>query len=343
MKKLFFLAALCLAAVAGRAQTGTDMPMATLQSGDNVSVYYGKNALVDAYNAAADSGDVVTLSAGVFTAPREIQKSLSIIGNGYVNNQENGKFPTQIEGSLTFKPRDIIDDDGETVAEAIGYDGTRLEGFELSARNNNYIYLEGTRTVKNFSIVKCNMWSFNAETNTENLTIRQSRIDYISLNDYKHLNSYIVGSWMQQIGTPIDGMMTIDHCIISDGTLKAGTISNSILKYTESGVTANNCIFLEYEPANIQGTGNWVNCKYAGIFEKELTNLDWNWEENHFALKYPSEYVGTDGTQVGLYGGPYPYNPTPTTPQIKESDIDSTVADGGTLKVSVTVEAQTEN
>ena len=45
MKKLFFLAALCLAAIAGRAQTGTDMPMATLQSGDNVSVYYGKNAL----------------------------------------------------------------------------------------------------------------------------------------------------------------------------------------------------------------------------------------------------------------------------------------------------------
>ena len=138
-------------------------------------------------------------------------------------------------------------------------------------------------------------------------------------------------------------MVTIDHSVLRYG-LSAGTVTNSILgNRTYPGVTAYNCIFMENTPSQIQGEGNWVNCKFAGIFANGLSNLNWNGAENHFALKYPAEYVGTDGTEVGLYGGPYPYNPTPTTPQIKESSIDATVAEGGTLKVSVTVEAQTEN
>ena len=109
-----------------------------------------------------------------------------------------------------------------------------------------------------------------------------------------------------------------------------------------SGVVANNCVFIDNTPYNLIGAGNWVNCKYAGIFEESMNDLAWDGVKT-FKLKYPEEYVGTDGTQVGLYGGPYPYNPTPSIPQIKESHIDTTVAADGKLKVSVTVEAQTED
>lgn len=52
---------------------------ATLQSGDTFTPFYGSSALVDAYNQAVD-GDVITLSPGVFTAPGEIQKSVTLIG-----------------------------------------------------------------------------------------------------------------------------------------------------------------------------------------------------------------------------------------------------------------------
>ena len=67
MKKFFLLMMACGVALWGRAQQGTDVLMATLQHGDEVSMYYGKTALEEAYTAAADSGDVVTLSAGRFT------------------------------------------------------------------------------------------------------------------------------------------------------------------------------------------------------------------------------------------------------------------------------------
>ena len=91
MKKFFLLMMACGVALWGRAQQGTDVLMATLQHGDEVSVYYGKTALEEAYTAAADSGDVVTLSAGVFSfSNHEFQKSLSVVGNGLCQTWRTG-------------------------------------------------------------------------------------------------------------------------------------------------------------------------------------------------------------------------------------------------------------
>ena len=108
MKKFFLLMMACGVALWGRAQQGTDVLMATLQHGDEVSVYYGKTALEEAYTAAADSGDVVTLSAGRFTFSGYMQKSLTIVGNGFLSDMENGVFPTVITSGLQFKPRDVV-------------------------------------------------------------------------------------------------------------------------------------------------------------------------------------------------------------------------------------------
>lgn len=349
MKKFFLLMMACGVALWGRAQQGTDVLMATLQHGDEVSVYYGKTALEEAYTAAADSGDVVTLSAGRFTAPNPIQKSLSIVGNGFVSDMENGVFPTIIESNLYFKPRDIVDDDGETVKEAIKVDGTKLEGLYL----NGGMVFESSGMVRNVEVVKCRIGSDYRQfkTSTENFVLRQCILDDdLCFNSesswYNHQNFYIVGCYVPGIQFPREyNTILMDHSIFVDDRMNNLTVSNSIIGgvYNDiSGSVVNNCIFLEQNPSNIIGAGNWVNCKYAGIFEESMNDLAWDGVKT-FKLKYPEEYVGTDGTQVGLYGGPYPYNPTPSIPQIKESHIDTTVAADGKLKVSVTVEAQTED
>ncbi|MDE6336179.1 MAG: hypothetical protein K2J63_07900 [Muribaculaceae bacterium] len=51
---------------------------ATLQSGDQVTPFYGENAFVEAYEAAVD-GDIITLSPGEFKST-DIKKSLTVIG-----------------------------------------------------------------------------------------------------------------------------------------------------------------------------------------------------------------------------------------------------------------------
>lgn len=346
MKKFFLLMMACGVALWGRAQQGTDVLMATLQHGDEVSVYYGKTALEEAYTAAADSGDVVTLSAGRFTAPAYIQKSLSIVGNGFVSDMENGAFPTVITEALTFKPRDIVDDDGETVKEAVKVDGVRLEGLDLE----RVLAFESSGIVRNVEVVKCRLKeTLDFRTSTENFIFRQSlSLKDISFNDvsswYNHQNFYIVGSYVSYFGNAREySTILMDHSIYGSWNLENITVSNSISSsYHVEGGSVNSCIFIDQAPSNIIGAGNWVNCKYAGIFEESMNDLTWDGVKT-FKLKYPEEYIGTDGTQVGLYGGPYPYNPTPSIPQIKESHIDTTVAADGKLKVSVTVEAQTED
>ncbi len=48
-------------------------------------------------------------------------------------------------------------------------------------------------------------------------------------------------------------------------------------------------------------------------------------------------YLGDDGTQVGIYGGTNPFNPTPTNPQVKKFTVSSTT-EGDQLKVKINVQ-----
>lgn len=48
-------------------------------------------------------------------------------------------------------------------------------------------------------------------------------------------------------------------------------------------------------------------------------------------------YLGDDGTQVGIYGGTNPFNPTPSNPKVKKFTVNSTTV-GDQLKVKINVE-----
>ncbi len=61
--KILLMAVLLTGALKGVAQN--DVPIATLQHGDEVSVFVGVDALVHAHEAASDN-DVITLSPGIF-------------------------------------------------------------------------------------------------------------------------------------------------------------------------------------------------------------------------------------------------------------------------------------
>ena len=53
-------------------------------------------------------------------------------------------------------------------------------------------------------------------------------------------------------------------------------------------------------------------------------------------------FLGTDGTQIGIYGGVFPYktNAVPTNPSITAKTIGSNTNSNGQLPVQVTVNAQ---
>ena len=52
-----------------------------------------------------------------------------------------------------------------------------------------------------------------------------------------------------------------------------------------------------------------------------------------------TKYLGTDGTEVGIYGGLLPYNSTPSYPQITKMNVANKTTADGKLSVEIEVSA----
>ena len=93
--------------------------LAVLRHNDSTSVFYGQTAFVQAY-VAATHGDIITLSAGTFTAPSYIRKGITVRGNGAVGDAARKSFGTYfmenfnvyyLGDSLQFSAEGIYFDD----------------------------------------------------------------------------------------------------------------------------------------------------------------------------------------------------------------------------------------
>ena len=52
-----------------------------------------------------------------------------------------------------------------------------------------------------------------------------------------------------------------------------------------------------------------------------------------------TQYLGTDGTEVGIYGGNLPFDPTPSNPQITKCNVAAKSTADGKLSVDIEVNA----
>lgn len=348
MKKLLFVAATAALSLFAQAQN-TDAPMATLQHGDQTRVWMGVDAFIRAYEAAADSADVITLSSGNFKVPSELSKSFRLYGAGCEDDPATGTKATVLNGDLSFKPADITNEDGENIKAGRKVNGIHLEGIQTT----NIFFRDNSWTpVENLTIAKCkvtNLLRFYIPT--KNITIRQSIIPNgintgMQYTNYLHINLLVTNSYISNIERiESESSIHLDHCIVR--SMPGGTVlcTNSIL-YTplSSGSTSKNNIFIGQSSIGngVQGNNDWINVANAGVYAAEGEDGTYA-EDKTFELKYPKKYVGTDGTEIGLHGGNYPWNKIPCTPRITESSIDTKTSADGKLKVSIKVEAQTKD
>jgi len=337
-------------ATASQAQK-TDTPMATLQHGDQTQVFIGQEAFVEAYAAAADSADVITLSSGYFKVPNYISKSVSIYGAGMEDDSITGIKATVLNYPLCFMPGDKTDDDGNTLKAAVHVNGVHLEGLNIDD-NSILIYNNEDVPMRDFTIAKCKFSNISVSAPIQGLTIRQSVFNAIRCNAVECTNILVCNSYFGYLSLPSGSLSSnvhIDHCVVNNsGTVtyqNIALVTNSILYRTlYTGSTGRNNIFVGQSSAgsSIQDAEtNWTGLKDAGVWAADGEDGTYD-ESKTFELKYPSKYVGTDGTEVGLYGGNYPWNKIPCTPRITKSEIDATTSADGKLKVSITAEAQTK-
>lgn len=330
MKKTFlFLIVLCAAFTA---QAQNEVTMAVLQTGDEMKVYNGIEALKNAYNDATETGSVITLSDGTFNSPGDIKKSVSIYGVGFEADAEHGiSQPTIINGRLNYL----------TGSDEQSLERPRLEGIYV----NNEVNVQQT---KELLIAKCRIGNFNISgNNAEAITIRQSLIEgYIQGgNEIKGLdveNCYIS---YKVTANNANNQILINHCLlptgsegghavavytncIFNGLYRASIATNSVVKNciiydtgTDGCITEGNWVISGNDRANIFDDGKYLDNYYGSFYDGTRT----------YKLQNPETYVGTDGTEVGMCGGDYPWNRVPGTPVVKNLQVS---VDGKTLNVN---------
>ena len=333
MKKILLSLMLLCCALAGKAQTTTDVVKAVLQHGDQVSVFKGGNAFVQAMTAAVD-GDVITLSDGQF-APAPINKSVSIYGAGYESNAETGTAVSCLLGNV------YIGVQGDTLCNV------HLEGLYL---NSNVTAGYSNSGIKNLTFEKCRLQqALSMAGYNENLTFKQCLL-YSGLargGEYKNMlisNCIVLG---QVSGYTENGETLVDHSICA-GNRYSGNNGR--------GITWTNCIFTYNTNSNVCGpysvVKNSLKRTFANFNEGATTeniynvgdisqvfadaeNGDYS-DERTWELKQPDVWIGTDGTQIGIHGG-IGWNKVPRTPVIKTLELN---VEGPQLRINYEAEAR---
>lgn len=332
MKKLFFsLVVAMMSTTATFAQTSL---VATLTHGDEVSMFYGTYALRDAYQAAV-SGDVINLSGGTFQAV-DINKAITLRGAGI-----DAASPSHITGGSTFNIP--TEDSGRLSMEGVWYTGG--------------LYFRGSFTNAQFQKCRFGNISFDSSANISKTLFANCRIHSIfeiyGSNSVQFVNCYVNNPRI----TDDRSSAVFVNCVIKPyggydfSSIGDSQLLNCILCMTEnysgyylpSTTSATNCVLVGFNPDNIFSRNQANTGCVSGVsFEDMFTNYTGNNEDSQtFELTSTAQttYLGTDGTQVGLYGGLLPYTSTPSYPQITTMNVANKTTADGKLSVEIEVSA----
>ena len=333
MKKLFSLMLLFVATVLTNNAFAQGSLLATLNHEGTISTFYGAQAWKNAHDAAAN-GDVITLSSGTFVAV-DITKAITVRGAGMGIDSTAVSEPTVITGDFTIN-----------IAEP-GSNRLTLEGIY----SNHTIFYAN---VVNPLFLKCrlkNVTTYNGSAVLKDASFIHCRIaEELRLGENSSascVNSVIQGPYSSSTTSNFE---FINCCLIGDmGRVKSSSFKNCIISdndndhYINSSCTAYNCVCLT---ANnyfryITNATNKSLTEYATLFKTytgaALDNLDSETFELTDAAK--TQYLGADGTEVGIYGGNLPFDPTPSNPQITKCNVAAKSTADGKLSVDIEVNA----
>lgn len=339
MKKLFLISILIVITMTMYGQK------AALHTASGVQIFNGSNAFVNAHNAAS-SGDTIYLSGGTFYAPTSITKTLYIYGAGHYLDSTQATGKTFISGNLIL--------DRNT-------DGTYIEGIDLTGYFR--LIFSSLDTVSNITLAYCKIsgsidLGFTGNTYSNNFALQRSVV-IGDINFTRATNAAVFNSILQNRCISSNGVNYENNiCFFSHNYDWAISGDNNILKnnifFTEyehgSGVNGNgnqfyNNLFLFPNPpfgGSYTASGNYYPVNADSVFvNNNIYTFDYS---KNYHLKHPETYIGTDGTQIGIYGGTFPYKEgaVPSNPHIQLKNVAPTSDSNGHLQIEFKISAQDE-
>lgn len=319
--------------------------VATLIHNGTVKAYYSGSALVQAYNAAAN-GDTIMLSAGTFQSVN-IEKSLTIVGSGMHTDTIKNIFPTKLVGDFAIGAREATL--SNVKLEGVYHNGTITMGvFRNVTLQNCTFHKCRFREVRDYEA------GYNSATTHHNTVFSNCIITYDATFDRtKQSNISFINSVVHNpdvMGGTVPSMEFVNSILIFNwGNTTLSEVGNSnftnclIISDKDRGnlpiyANANRCVSNFNCFGNITDNTNPVVSGYTDLF-KTYTGTYTDWETFELTDAAKAKYLGIDGTEVGIYGGFYPFSPETTMPKISKFNVAKKSTADGKLSVDIEVVA----
>lgn len=320
---------------------------ATIRTVSNATVSAGQYTTVQAAVDASVVGDTIYIH-GSQTSYGDVtlNKRLVLIGAGHNLTGTQYNFPTKLRfiylsrGNSTTLPT-----------------GSTIKGIEFSS-----IYSSGgSLPVNNITLERNYMSSITIYGS--GWIIRNNFVNDFDINDFKNtiISNNVISSYIYDSNQP---SVIITNNIFLNGAYLSGvsyaTVTNNIFinpgfanfSGTQNTWNKNIMIYADpanyatFPPANNTGVGNlntidnqFTTTIPLNISLADATKQDWILAATSIGSKY-----GTDGTDVGIYGGSYPMPNTTgatTIPQITSMDLqNSVIPQNGTLTIELKARGQ---
>lgn len=319
MKKFFvYLMAVVAMAVCSVSAFAQNTLVATLTHGDEISMFYGTNALQQACSAATH-GDVINLSGGKFQSTK-ITKAVAVRGTGIHDANPTcivNDFDVEIPANVT---------------EKLSFEGCRI---------TNTITIKGTLSNAYFlknSLAGVSVFSSNGKMDNGMFV----NCDVYRMSLYGQSTAQIINSYVEQFSNS-GKLASFVNCVINTNgyahVYKCCQFVNCIMYGMGGGqfpstCSAMNCVDVSGYKNALNNISLKENCSYAGMDIFQESNV---WKDLTDEAK--AKYLGIDGTPVGKFGGMIPYNMTPSYPQITKMNVAAKTTADGKLSVEIGVSA----
>jgi len=327
-------------------------PFATLTHNDTIRVFHGRYALQQAHAAAAH-GDVINLSSGAFEAVN-ITKAVTIRGAGMFNDPATGRVSTVIRNAFTVEITDTTH--RLTLMGLYFISGAHMTLYRawhpqfVKCRFQNVYanYQSADRAIDRTTsaqFINCivGRWSNATWSNFQNWQATGTGFYnsvILEMSDYAHRSPDILVNCIanQDNSTDYLNSKTILNSILYYNTTNYGS-TNGYTSFHTIGI--NTYLFYgstrTYFDMTNMGTHNLHNyTNYAQVFQTFRGTYS---DGMSMALNdsIASTILGDDSTQVGIYGGVYPWDPSVSNPLIGHCTAARRTDAQGMLQVDIEI------
>ncbi len=358
MKKFILICSLAIIAVFNlNAEPLVSVPVATLTHDGVATQFYGSTALEKAH-AEAVSGDIITLNGGTFAASN-ITKGITLRGacmSANTDMYEQGMRSTIIRGDINIRvPKTEtqtlnIEDCafyGHVVIDSVPQITLRRvfhKYYYTSSTGNNVstTYIRLRTNVDKFEAIQCSFYQIDTYERNSNSSITNTTTTFLFSNSaisFDNLPAHVtmdhcaVGRWYTSSGIEYDGVFS--NCIFTD-------YHTSYPSYSQlpMGCTALNCVAVNPYAFTLCSSQNCKsNVSLSSLYNTTSTSENYGNYTAHLTEEAAATYLGTDGTEVGIYGGLSPFTLMPDNPLVTKCDVANQTTEDGKLTVEIEVKS----